>query len=102
MEYRYRLTGRAIDDARSIYEHIAEYSPERAEKWHRGLFDLLDTLRTFPLRCPRAPEGEKSGENVRHTVYGKRRSCYRILFVVRGQVVTILAICHASRGSAGL
>ena len=79
MEYRSELTGRAIADARLIYDRMAEHSPERAEKWFDGLIARIETLRTFPYRCPRVDESEKFGEDVRHLIYGKRQSTYRIL-----------------------
>ena len=102
MEYRYRLTEKAVIDARSAFERIAKYSPDRADRWYQGLLTNLDSLRIFPLRCPRARESQKPGEVVRELLYGKRRSCYRILFVVRGDTVTVLAIRHASRGPGEL
>jgi plasmid stabilization system protein ParE len=102
MEYRYRLTERAIDDIRHYYDQIAGHSPNLAEKWSRKLFDRFVILRVFPFSCPRAPESEKFGEDVRHLIYGKRQSAYRILFVVREDVVTILAVWRASRGPAEL
>jgi plasmid stabilization system protein ParE len=102
MEYRYRLTGSAITDVQMLYDKIASYSPNLAEKWNRKLFDHFDTLRTFPFSCPRAPESDKFGEDVRELVYGKRQSAYRVLFVVREDVVIILAVWRASRGPAEL
>ncbi len=102
MEYQPRFTDRAINDIRVYYDQIAEYSPVRAEKWRRGLFRKIDTLRRFPLSCPRAPEGEKYGDTVRHLIHGKRTSTYRVLFVVRDDVVVILAVWRASRGPAEL
>lgn len=102
MKYRYRLTGSAIADIQTYYDQIAAYSPRLADKWHRKLFDRFDVLRSFPLSCPRASEAEKFGEDVRHLLYGKRHSTYRILFVVREDVVFILAVWRASRGPAEL
>jgi len=102
MEYRYEIDDRAIADADHFFARIAEHSPTRAERWYRGLIAQFESLKSFPLRCPRAPESERFGEDVRHLLYGKRQSTYRILFVVRGDAVTILAIWHASRGPAEL
>ena len=102
MDYQLRFAERAINDARVYYDQIAEYSPDRAEKWRRGLLVKMDTLRRLPFRCPRAPEGERYGEDVRELLHGKRSSTYRILFVVREDVVVILAIWRATRGPAKL
>ena len=41
-------------------------------------------------------------EDVRELIYGKRQSAYWILFVVREDVVIILAVWRASRGPAEL
>jgi plasmid stabilization system protein ParE len=102
MEYRFRLTGRAIADIQIIYDRIAANSPRLADKWHRKIFNRFDTLRRFPLSCPRAPEAEKFGEEIRELIMGKRQSTYRILFVVREDVAIIIAVWHASRGPAEL
>jgi plasmid stabilization system protein ParE len=102
MEYRYRLTEPAIDDIRRYYDQIAGHSPNLAEKWYEKLFARFETLRSFPLSCPIAPESARFGEDVRHLILGKRQSTYRILFVVRGDVVLILAVRRATRGPAEL
>ncbi len=102
MDYQPRFSERAINDARIIYDQIADHSPERAEKWRRGIFARIDTLRRLPYRCPRAVEGGRSGKDVRELLYGKRMSTYRVLFVVQDDVVTILAIRRATRGPADL
>ena len=102
MDYEPRFTERAINDIRVYHDRIAEYSPERAEKWRRKLLAKVDTLRRLPSRCPLAPEGERFGEHVRELLHGKRTSCYRILYVVRDDVVLILAVWRASRGPADL
>lgn len=98
MEYRCELDDRAIADA----DRIAEHSTSQAQKWDRGLFAKLDTRKAFPLRCPRAPESEKFGEEVRSLLCGKRQSTYRILFVIRGGVIIIRTIWRGTRGPAEL
>ena len=51
----------------------------------------------FPTRCGIAPESEKSGEEIRQLLYGKRPHVYRILFIVRQDVVYVLHI-HTGHG----
>jgi len=102
MDYEPRLTERAINDIRVHYDQIAEYSPERAEQWRRKLLAKVNTLRRLPFRCPLAPEGERLGEQVRELLHGKRTSCYRILYVIRADVVLVLAVWRATRGPADL
>jgi plasmid stabilization system protein ParE len=87
MEYRFEFAPRALAQAREVHDWIAESSPERAAKWYQGLFETIETLKTFPMRCPLAPESDAYGEDVRQLLYGKRRAAYRILFTIRDDVI---------------
>ena len=97
MAYRFDFTRRARDAVDRIVERMAERSPDRAERWSRGLFERIDALQTFPLRCPAAPETGPLGVPMRELLYGKRQNIYRVLFEVRGDLIVI----HNVRHSAG-
>jgi plasmid stabilization system protein ParE len=98
MDYRIRLTLRAVADAEDAHGWMAEHlSPLQAARWYVGLFDAIESLRSFPHRCPLAPEADAYGEPIRQLLYGKRRNAYRILYVVRGEVVQILRVWHSAR-----
>jgi plasmid stabilization system protein ParE len=97
MEYRFRFAPRALAEANEAHEWIAEQSPQRAAKWYQGLFQRIETLATHPERCPVAPEGRASGEQVRQLLYGRRGGAYRILFVIRDDVIRIVAVRHGAR-----
>ena len=45
-------------------------------------------LTSLPLACPLAPESEELGVSIRHLIVGR----YRVLFTVRGRIVTILHV----------
>ncbi len=94
MVYRVRILPGALQDARNYYEFIAGYSPEIAVKWFEGLFLVVDSLETMPMRCPIAPETTLIGQEVRCLVYQKN---YRILYTIEGDVVRIYHIRHTSQ-----
>ncbi len=100
MTYRVEILPRAsrelLDAARWIERNFR--SSAAAHRWVRGLRARIATLQTLPHRCPLADEGDAFGEEVRELLYGKRRGVYRILFAIRGDVVSVLTIRHASRG----
>jgi plasmid stabilization system protein ParE len=98
MDYRIKLTLRAVDDAEQAHAWMAEHhSPMRAAKWYVGLFAAIESLRAFPHRCSLAPEADAFDEPVRQLLYGRRRGVYRILFVVRGETVNVLGIRHGAQ-----
>ena len=98
MAFHARLRHGARVDLIGIYHWISEDSPDRADRWVRGLQERIETLKLFPHRCPIAPEGRALGRPVRLLTYGKnRQSRYRILFEVTPNGVDILAIRHTSR-----
>jgi plasmid stabilization system protein ParE len=102
MAYRFKFSARAAADVNRIIDRIAEMSPARAEKWYKGLLNRVATLKSFPKKCPVAPEGEPIGVEVRELLYGKRPSIYRILFTISEDMIEIRAVWHGSHGPAQL
>ena len=102
MEYRFEISERALADADRIFDRIAARSMTQATNWYQVLFREFETLTTFPSRCPVAPESVAYGHEVREGLYGKRPSVYRISFLIRDDLVFILAVWHASHGPARL
>jgi plasmid stabilization system protein ParE len=99
MDYDIRLSAQALADAAEVVERIASTYVRMAARWFTGLLRALDSLRTFPERCPLAPEADAFQRDIRQLFYGKRRNRYRILFVVEGDTVHILRILHGARES---
>ncbi len=100
MTFRVEITARARDEADAIFAWTAENrSPGQAEVWYRGLFEEIESLTRQPARCPVARESRKLPEEVRELVLGKpsHRHRYRILFTLRGDLVTVLSIHHSAR-----
>jgi plasmid stabilization system protein ParE len=97
MEYRFEFAPLAMAEADAAHDWIARDSLARAARWYRGLFTRIESLSTHPRRSALAPESEAFGEEVRQLLYGKRRGVYRILFAIRGDVITIFSIRHSAR-----
>ena len=97
MKYRLELTAQAEAEIEEAYRWIREDSPSRASAWRQGLLETAQTLKTFPERCPLAPESAAFGREIRHLLYGKRGGVYRLLFEIRGHTVYILHVRHGAR-----
>lgn len=102
MAYRVSLTATAEADAYAAFERIREISPARAEKWLWDLFAAIQTLEEMPARCPLIAEADEVGQALRHLLYGKRTSTYRIIFDIQeqsdeGPRVRVLRIWHGTR-----
>jgi plasmid stabilization system protein ParE len=107
MAYKISLTALAEADAYSAFERLREVSPVRAEKWLWDLFAAIQTLEEMPTRCPLIDETEELGYVIRHLLYGKRPSIYRIIFDIQekseeGPRVRVLRIWHGSRDAITL
>src|SRR3954452_15976239 len=101
MVFRIEIDPAAAADIEEIHDWFVDRSPEWAERWRRGLFKAIQTLKKLPRRCPRVPERESYGGEVRQLLYGKRSSVYRVVFSIEGDLVRILAVIHGARGPAG-
>ena len=102
MAYTVSLTAPAEADAYAAFERIREVAPYSAAKWLRDLFAAIATLADMPARCPLISEADELGYPVRHLLYGKRTSIYRILFDIQeaseeGPRVRVLRIWHGAR-----
>jgi plasmid stabilization system protein ParE len=96
--YRLRVTARAVADADVAADWIAEHvSSAQADRWYQGLFERMETLTRYPLRCPRAAESDRFGEELREMLYGKGRKKHRIVFAIRKNDVVVLHVRHAAR-----
>jgi len=87
----------AEDELDEAYRHIAQDAPERAAKWRKQLLQKAQSLKTFPDRCPKAPEAKTLSVDVRHLIVGE----YRVIFVIEAAAVTVLHIRHGARLPVG-
>ncbi len=96
MRYSVELTEPAQQNIQEAYDWIDAESHAAANGWIDGLLGTIESLTTFPLRCPLAPESADHPEEIRQIFYGS----YRILFVVRTPKVYVLHVRHSSRSRA--
>ena len=73
MTYRIVLHPKAEAELEEAYRFIFDDSPENAARWRRSLLKKAKTLKSFPERCPLAPESELLDEDVRQLLYGVYR-----------------------------
>jgi toxin ParE1/3/4 len=92
-KFRVRITRAAERDIEEAWSFIANDSAEEAERFVRRLEGQIETLETFPERCPLIPENEMLGTRYRHLLYGDYRSVFRIA----GKTVYVLRVIHGSR-----
>jgi plasmid stabilization system protein ParE len=81
----------AEQDIEDNYLYIKEDSPQNAMNWYRNIYTKIQSLSSFPLRCPLAPENDLFHEEIRHLIIHN----YRILYTVTENTVYIL---HARNG----
>ncbi|MEM8638068.1 MAG: type II toxin-antitoxin system RelE/ParE family toxin [Cyanobacteria bacterium P01_G01_bin.54] len=93
MTFQVRLTRQAEAEIETAYRWLRKRdSTGYADRWFRGLMNKLATLQEQPKRCALAVEHDVFSEEVRQLLYGKHQSIYRILFVVRENVVFVLHV----------
>jgi len=90
-----RLADRALRDMEAIYEFIEADTSERGAAWFNDLAEEIYSLERFPERGAVIPGTRK----LRHLLFGKKPSTYRIIYAVdkRNDVVNILHIRHGAR-----
>ena len=95
MRYLVRLSDRALRDLEAIYEFIEADTSERAHAWFNDLAEAIYSLGRFPVRGAIAPESKK----LRHLLFGRNPSTYRIIYAVdkRNSVINVLHTRHSAR-----
>ena len=93
MSFQVEITETAYRDLDQILSWLSERSPVAAARLSTQFDKALSRLESFPLSCGLAHENPLVGEELRHLLFGIRKGrSYRALFVVSGEVVTILRI----------
>lgn len=100
MNYSVLLQPRANRDALRQAQYIALTSARAANEWLKDFDAALDTLAIFPERCALAHESKKLNKPVRELLFGKREGKRRILFVIEGDTVRVIAVRHSAQSDA--
>jgi plasmid stabilization system protein ParE len=97
MTYRIVIQPAAQVAMEEAFRWVQERAPARAARWYNGLVEAINSLATFPERCPLAPEANAFDEEIRQLLYGKRADVYRILFTIQQEIVSVLYVRHGAR-----
>lgn len=91
--YHVVIEDSAAADIERIAAYIADFSVERAMDFIERLRSRISTLRRLPFRYRVHPRNDLFGETVRRMP----SDGYIIFYAVRGNIVHVLGIIHASR-----
>ena len=80
---------RALEQAEAALDYIAKDRPQAAAAWLSGLFERVRMLETLALQGRVVPEANR--DDLRELIYG----AYRIVYRIRGEVVSVLLVHHA-------
>ncbi|HEY9866987.1 MAG TPA: type II toxin-antitoxin system RelE/ParE family toxin [Candidatus Obscuribacterales bacterium] len=99
MEFQVKLTQNAKLEIESAYLGLKNINPNYADQWFRDLMNTIATLQDKPKRFALARENDDFPEEIRQIIYGKSRNKYRIIFIIREDIVYILYLRHSAQSS---
>lgn len=93
MKYSVHIDAEAQQQIADTFRYIrdVEKKPMTAQRWLQGLYDAIESLEEEPQRCAIARENDSFVQEVRKLVYKSTR----LVFVVEGQDVFVVAAPHA-------
>ena len=94
MYYTLNWSERAITNLNALQSYIAKDSPFQAKRVINELLDYAEELKAFPLIGPVILE--LSNMKLRQRV----KYSYRIIYLVEGNVITIVAVIHTRQDIA--
>jgi plasmid stabilization system protein ParE len=97
MAYQVRITRKALAEVNQGFVWLKKRSRPAAERWRAALLEAVDSLAANPESFALAPETEWYPGELRQLLHGKKRSMYRILFEVQGEVVYVLRVRHSAQ-----
>ena len=97
MPYLVRLADRALRDMEAIYEFIDAEASQSAFAWFNDLAREIYSLERFPERGAIIRESKK----LRHLLFGKKPSTYRIIYTVDKRN-DVLHIRHGTRAALSI
>lgn len=92
-KFRVEITAAAQSDIQEIFQYIAAGNQTAAINLIQEIERQIDSLETFPLRCPVIPESFELGVEYRHIMYGH----YRTVFKIDRSRVIIMRVIHGAR-----
>ena len=96
-KYVVEIHPQALVEIEEAYCWLENEAPNYAPAWFNDLLKAIDSLETFPERCPVAPESMLVDFQVLQLLHGRGKTVYRILYTVFGSTVRVLHVRHAGR-----
>lgn len=91
MSYSIEITSQALNEIEHAYRWTSNnLGTTFVKQWYEELTNTIDSLKTFPNRCPIVQEAEGFDTVVRQRQVGK----YRILFLVEVETVRVFSVRH--------
>jgi plasmid stabilization system protein ParE len=85
MKYAVLIVRQAVDDAKQIYDWLADKSPAGAVRWFEAFLNAVSSARDDPFASGFAHEGKSLGKEVRERFFRTPRGqAYRLLFEIIG------------------
>ncbi len=80
MLYRVVVSQEVFDRLEAFVDYIAieQQAPLNAERWLRKAWQHIQTLKTFPNRCPKAPEDKQFDFTVRMLIVDRCLFLYTV------------------------
>lgn len=101
MTLEVRVSGRADCDADAIFNWLSARSEAGAHRWYQSFLSLLEKLPGLARGCSVASEARMLGDDVRQVLFKtKKGSTYRVLFVLRGETIHIIAVRGSGQAHA--
>jgi plasmid stabilization system protein ParE len=100
MTYSPQITAKALREIDEALEWRSKRSMTAADRWYVKLMEAIRSLADNPEHCGFAPESEWY-PGIRQLIFGKKRSAYRILFEIRGEIVYILRVRYGAQDLLG-
>ena len=98
MSLQVQFSQRAKRDVREIQSWIKGRSSQGAANWLASLERAVIQLTEFAVSSPAAPEADEIGVDLKQRMFKTRRgNSFRLLFIVRGDTVHILAVRGAGQ-----
>jgi len=98
MAFRVDISQNAKRDLDAILEWVTEWKAGIAGlRWIQGLHDAVASLTHLPGRCKLAKENASFPFEVRQLLYGDKTLGFRILFIVKDDIVMVLRFRRGRR-----
>lgn len=93
-QYTLKITDKALADMAAIYDYITDklQAPETAIQQYNRIAEAIETLSTFPERCPLLHTQPEQGLGMRQLFINH----YTVVFIADEATVTVLRVLYCA------